>query len=698
MAPAGREDRPIRRTQDDLVKEVEDALSRWTRRLEDSRGSRDSTALPQARAIAYEANNLRAGAVACGATRLEDALAQVAARAAGPANGLQKAVQRLATCLAEAPAALMSAESRDGNAAATMAASGPLDSAGTVDVHSSGAEGPLSLVEPSLVVPGATQLPKVQVSTGAAHSIVAPAPVHTLLGFRAFGRKSREAAVDRREKPRPVASRETAGVLGLRKHGAPAPNARHIPPVIAPLKPLGRGTDVRRAPELRRGATRDAETSRSAVPPWFLVVMGILAALTMATAATLLRRPTTGAAITPTTKPSSPLPSRPTALLEGGVDAPAVRSAPLTPPQPVHRETPELRALLDAQTRLAAACQADSAMCATSWTVRSRDALKASGDEIPVAPSPASLSPMPAWLRRLKAPADLRVEDGATLRAAFDFDTKNIAGRESFQSKLFNCAAYTDIFDSTIIKYGAPAWLSAVVYQESGCDPNATSPVGARGLWQFMPESARAYGLRVEDGEIDERLNPIKSTDAAIHFLTDLRRSLGSWDLVLAAYNMGPFAVLQRIARMGNGSGFSDLARAGVLPEETASYVPAVEAYALALENLSRLQFSRDGKRLESTAEIGVRPAMRLSLIARAASTTTLRIRELNPEFLRDVIPDGQTTARVPDSEAHRAEAFLTSVAPDDARDMCVPEDFDWGAKRFETTKYAHAREPGSKP
>jgi membrane-bound lytic murein transglycosylase D len=377
--------------------------------------------------------------------------------------------------------------------------------------------------------------------------------------------------------------------------------------------------------------------------------------------------------------------------------SPATPGAPATAPsgdaliatfQPRGKETPELRALLETQSHLAQACRADPASCGRGWTPLSRDAFNPiDRTSLQLEPTPAT--PLPAWLQRLKLPPDLPVRDDASLRAMFDFNTKNIAGRQRFQAKLFECAAYGDIFDSTLVKYGAPSWLTAVVFQESACYPRAKSEVGAVGLWQFMPESARAYGLRVVDGEIDERLNPIKSTDAAIHFLTDLQRTLGAWDLVMAAYNMGPYAVLARLAQVGGNAGFWDLAHAGLLPEETAGYVPAIEAYALALQNLSRLQFSRDGKRLEATAEVSVKPGDRLSLIARAASTTTLHIRELNPEFLRDVVPEGEPTARVPDAESHRAQAFLESWSPDDNRDTCVPEDFDWGVKEFESSKFA---------
>jgi membrane-bound lytic murein transglycosylase D len=161
---------------------------------------------------------------------------------------------------------------------------------------------------------------------------------------------------------------------------------------------------------------------------------------------------------------------------------------------------------------------------------------------------------------------------------------------------------------------------------------------------------------------------------------------------------MGPFAIIKRINQLGGNVGFWELSHAGLLPDETAGYVPSIEAFAIALQNLGRLQFNPYGKRLESTSEILVKPGMRLSLLARAASTTTVRIRDLNPEFLRDVVPEGQTSARVPDTEVHRAQAFLESWSPSDNRDTCVPEDFDWGAKQFETSRYAKSCDPKAAP
>lgn len=518
---------------------------------------------------------------------------------------------------------------------------------------------------------------------------VAPNFIGTFFGFRAFGRKAASAS-------RAASSKGESSPLGLG-----AGRGRMDPIALPPGPPVrlpparGRVYDVfdERPDRRAKSSTARRSVGESTVPRWSYFLSAGIGLIAVVTASIIAisghrRDATAGRAPAPAVAVGS----------AAATPAPPSISAPPSASEVAQRwtevvhkrgaETPELRALLDTQGRLALACKNDPASCGRGWTPLARDSFTA------IAPGSIAVAshddgPLPAWLQRLKMPQDFPVRDDPVLRAHFDFSTKNIAGRQHFQAKLFECAAYDDIFDSTLVKYGAPAWLTAVVYQESDCNPRATSDVGAKGLWQFMPESARAYGLRVVEGDVDERLNPIKSTEAAIHFLTDLQRKLGSWDLVLAAYNMGPFAILARLSQAGENAGFWDLAHAGVLPEETAQYVPAIESYALILQNLGRLQFSRDGKRLEGTSEIVVKPGTRLSLIARAASTTTLHIRELNPEFLRDVVPEGETAARVPDAEAHRAQTFFESWSPDDNRDTCVSEDFDWGARQFDTSKFA---------
>lgn len=125
---------------------------------------------------------------------------------------------------------------------------------------------------------------------------------------------------------------------------------------------------------------------------------------------------------------------------------------------------------------------------------------------------------------------------------------------------------------------GLPRELLAVPLVESGFDPFAVSPKGARGLWQLMPDTARRYGLN-SDGSFDERLDPLRSTTAAARYLKDLYGLWGDWALALAAYNAGEGRVGRALAASPSRD-FLTLASSGLLPRETRQYVPAVLAAA----------------------------------------------------------------------------------------------------------------------
>ena len=130
------------------------------------------------------------------------------------------------------------------------------------------------------------------------------------------------------------------------------------------------------------------------------------------------------------------------------------------------------------------------------------------------------------------------------------------------------------ILDPILSQVGIPEELTAIVVVESGGNPTALSPKGARGLWQLMPDTARRYGLTVNAGT-DERLDVLKSTKAAAEYLRDLYAQFHDWQLALAAFNAGEQTVQQALVRTG-GAGFS--AAAPALPAETQGYVPAVLA------------------------------------------------------------------------------------------------------------------------
>jgi membrane-bound lytic murein transglycosylase D len=135
-----------------------------------------------------------------------------------------------------------------------------------------------------------------------------------------------------------------------------------------------------------------------------------------------------------------------------------------------------------------------------------------------------------------------------------------------------------DIFRSE----GVPpewVWIAEV---ESSMNPKARSPVGARGLFQFMPATAERFGMRVSWP--DERTDPEKSARAAAHYLTLLYKRFDSWPLAIAAYNAGE----GRVGRALNATGTSSFAAvAPHLPAETRLYVPKVMATVAARESIA---------------------------------------------------------------------------------------------------------------
>ncbi|MBK6693774.1 MAG: transglycosylase SLT domain-containing protein [Myxococcales bacterium] len=288
-----------------------------------------------------------------------------------------------------------------------------------------------------------------------------------------------------------------------------------------------------------------------------------------------------------------------------------------------------------------------------------------------------------SWLANLRMP-DMPIRAHERVRQYVDYFTQNADGRRVFRTWLKRSGRYSKTVSGALREQLMPQDLQAVVFVESGYSPKAVSTAGAVGLWQFMASTARIYGLAVE-ADIDERRSVERASQAAVKHLSDMRDRFGSWELALAAYNMGYKALVDRIKDVSTNDFWMLSELEGVLPRETQLYVPKVLAAAIILRNLDR--FGLDDVRVDppvATADLDVPSGTPLAVVARASGTSVKAIRELNPEILSDTVPDrGRTLAvHVPSSGIARAQTILPRLLEkrdreglDDGR-----EDFDWGS------------------
>ena len=238
------------------------------------------------------------------------------------------------------------------------------------------------------------------------------------------------------------------------------------------------------------------------------------------------------------------------------------------------------------------------------------------------------------------------------------------SGREKkfFIESYKRSGKYRSFIVPALREAGLPVELSWLPLIESGFKVKALSRARALGLWQFIPSTGYKFGLK-RDKYIDERIDPVKSTRAAISYLKELHQIFGDWTTVLAAYNCGEGKVL-RVIRTQNINyldNFWDLYER--LPVETARYVPRFMATLHIVKNLEK--YGLGSIPVDPPLEyetVTVSRQVRLKDIAKKIGVTEKTLKELNPELRYKILPRDKYPLKVPLNKGQELLAGLHEI------------------------------------
>ena len=202
------------------------------------------------------------------------------------------------------------------------------------------------------------------------------------------------------------------------------------------------------------------------------------------------------------------------------------------------------------------------------------------------------------------------------------------------------CRYYMPIFEEIFNRYDMPEELKAMTIIESAMNPLAVSRVGAKGMWQFMYSTAKHYGLHI-DSFVDERLDPVKSAEAAAQYLQDAYEIFGDWNLAIASYNCGAGNVNKAIRRAGGQRDFWSIWP--FLPRETRGYVPA---FVGALYTMT--YYKEHGIKPQSVGmpvavdTFCINKQLHLKQISELTGAPLEELKNLNPQYRHEIIPGNE--------------------------------------------------------
>lgn len=202
---------------------------------------------------------------------------------------------------------------------------------------------------------------------------------------------------------------------------------------------------------------------------------------------------------------------------------------------------------------------------------------------------------------------------------------------------------YFPLFEETLSKYNMPLELKYLAMIESALNPTAGSRAGAKGLWQFMYNTGKLYGLK-STTLVEERFDPMKATEAACLCMLDLYYRYKDWFLVLAAYNAGPGNVNKAIKRAGGAMNYWTIWP--YLPRETQSYVPSFIAvnYVVSYATEHNLYPLDPGLLMSGTDTVWVRDVLSFQQLVETIGVPMQDLKTFNPQYIKEIIPATDTT------------------------------------------------------
>lgn len=239
-------------------------------------------------------------------------------------------------------------------------------------------------------------------------------------------------------------------------------------------------------------------------------------------------------------------------------------------------------------------------------------------------------------LKKLDAKSPFNIEYNPALENTIKSFLKNRT--KAFERLMALSEYYFPMFEEHLAKYNIPMELKYLAIVESALNPKAKSRVGASGLWQFMYPTGKQYNLEV-NSYVDERHDPLKATEAACQYLSNLYEIFGDWSMVLASYNAGPGNVSKAIRRSGGSQNYWNIRKN--LPRETANYVPAFLAtmYIYEYKKEHGILPKKATMTYFETDTIMVKKQMSFKHISELLDISEEQIEFLNPIYKLKVIP-----------------------------------------------------------